>query len=320
MLDDVRGVRHDAGYQYLSGRQLDALPDFVLVLVPRIGALDQVSLRLDAQQEIDDLLELDIVCVRAMPASPAEVVAHTVLGHIAQRVVERLDAQRAPLAEGLEAHRDADAVPERHQPRVIDLQHDLRSGDRFILDAHRFGDAVDEFLLAAVILVAPVDLEARRRRRRQEGILRRHMRLQLGDLALERRASGVGDRPGANPDGTQALDLLARCVEERALLAGIAIELGERLAVPALCDERHGARLGRARLEAAEARLDIGKPVATLGVLAFVDQVEPEVALLLHHVGDAATLDLREASHVRRQDPVAASLHATSVFGMVRLP
>src|ERR1700741_1929234 len=67
MLDDVGGVRHYAGHQYLSLRQLDAVPNGVLMLMARIRAFDQISLRPDAQHEIDYVLQLDVVRVRPMP-------------------------------------------------------------------------------------------------------------------------------------------------------------------------------------------------------------------------------------------------------------
>src|SRR6185369_9384513 len=45
MLDAVGCMLDQAGYQDLAGRQLHMLPHGVLVLMPRIGSLDQIPLR-----------------------------------------------------------------------------------------------------------------------------------------------------------------------------------------------------------------------------------------------------------------------------------
>src|SRR3954467_1296337 len=68
MLDDIGRVRNYARDQDLARRQLRQLPHSVFVLVPRVGAFDEVGLRLDTQHEVDDVLQLDIECVRAVPA------------------------------------------------------------------------------------------------------------------------------------------------------------------------------------------------------------------------------------------------------------
>ena len=60
------------------------------------------------------------------------------------------------------------------------------------------------------------------------------------------------------------------------------VELGERLAVLPLRHDR-AARGHRAILEAAQPVIHEGEPVALLGELAFVDDVEPGGALLGHH-------------------------------------
>src|SRR5205085_11269213 len=101
------------------------------------------------------------------------------------------------------------------------------------------------------------------------------------------------DRLRADPDWTHRFDLLAGGIEVRALVARIAVEVGERLAVLPLGDQRHRARVGRPRLEAGEARLGIREPVAALRVLALVDKVEANLALPADRVGQAAAIDGR---------------------------
>src|SRR5215469_9959558 len=79
VLDQVRGVRDDAGNQDLAVRQLDVLPQVVLVLVPRVGRFNQVGTGLDLEHDVHDVRERDVVGVRAVPAAPAQVVSDAVL-------------------------------------------------------------------------------------------------------------------------------------------------------------------------------------------------------------------------------------------------
>ena len=80
MLDNVGGVADHARHDDLAGRQLDVLPDCPFVLVTDVAGLETVGLCAHLEHEIDDLLERQVVRVRAVPAAPAEVVAHAILG------------------------------------------------------------------------------------------------------------------------------------------------------------------------------------------------------------------------------------------------
>src|SRR5205814_7541139 len=102
-------------------------------------------------------------------------------------------------------------------------------------------------------------LQARWRGRGQEALLRRGVRQQCFDLMRERSASGVSDRPDADPVRPRMLDLLAGRIEQRALLRGVAIKVGKLLAILAGEDDGLGAG-GRARLETTKARLHIREP------------------------------------------------------------
>ena len=84
------------GNQRLAGRQLHALPHRPFVLVARIGLLDAVVADLHLQHQVDDVLQRHVEGVRAVPASPADVIARALLGDAAQRVVERVDAKLRP--------------------------------------------------------------------------------------------------------------------------------------------------------------------------------------------------------------------------------
>src|SRR5262249_10545618 len=79
VLHHVAAVAADAGDEDLAIRQLDVAPDLPLVLVAWVGRFDGVGLRRDLQHEVDDVLELDVAGVRAVPATPADVVADAVL-------------------------------------------------------------------------------------------------------------------------------------------------------------------------------------------------------------------------------------------------
>ena len=80
VLDHRRGVGDDAGDEHLALGQADVLPYAPLVGVAGSGRLDRVGLGPDAQHEIDDVAQAEVVEVRSLPASPTEVVAHAVLG------------------------------------------------------------------------------------------------------------------------------------------------------------------------------------------------------------------------------------------------
>ena len=98
VLDDVRVVGDDAGDEHLAVRQLDVLPQPPLVLVARVGLLDQVVAGAHLEDEVDHVGERRVVHVGAVPAAEADVVADALLGDVPQRVVERLDRAAPPSA------------------------------------------------------------------------------------------------------------------------------------------------------------------------------------------------------------------------------
>src|SRR5437870_8992962 len=76
VLDDIGRMGHHAGDEDLPVRQPNLVPDGVFVLMARVRTLDEVGLRLHLEHEVDHVLELDVVGVRPVPASPAQVIAH----------------------------------------------------------------------------------------------------------------------------------------------------------------------------------------------------------------------------------------------------
>jgi hypothetical protein len=78
MLDNVGGVADDAGNEQLAVRQFDVLPDAPFVLVADVAGFDRVRSGVDAEHQVDDVLQRDVGGVRAVPAAPADVEANTV--------------------------------------------------------------------------------------------------------------------------------------------------------------------------------------------------------------------------------------------------
>jgi hypothetical protein len=99
-----------------------------------------------------------------------KVVSDLLLGDVAQRVVQRLAPHLAVLAIPVQPHRDADAIPQRAEPGVVDLHLEAGCGDRFVLHAHRLGDGVDVLLVGRVDAFHAARFDAERRRRREERI------------------------------------------------------------------------------------------------------------------------------------------------------
>ena len=83
MLDDVGRMADDARHDDLAVGQLDVLPQRPFVLVADIAGLEAVGLRVHLEDEIDDVLHRNVMRMRAVPAAPAEMVAHRVLGDAA---------------------------------------------------------------------------------------------------------------------------------------------------------------------------------------------------------------------------------------------
>ena len=141
------------------------------------------------------------------------------------------------------------------------------------------------------------------------------------DLLLERGLADISDRPGADLHRAFLADLRARHIEQRAAFVGVAVKVGEFLAVLALLDQRFA--FGSLDVgEAAEAGQHVAQPVAALGVFAFVDDIDADAALLRddgrHIIGEprfvagrdaGAGRQERQAAHVGGEDFRNAALH-----------
>jgi hypothetical protein len=91
VLDEIRGMAHDTGNEYLALGQLNVFPHPPLMFVTGVGRLDRIAHGLDLQDEVDNIPEGNVVLVGAMIAAPAHVEAHRLLRDIPQSVVEGLD-------------------------------------------------------------------------------------------------------------------------------------------------------------------------------------------------------------------------------------
>ena len=171
-------------------------------------------------------------------------------------------------------------------------------GDGLVFDAHRLGERENVFLVALVVAIAAIDFEARRRGRREEHVFGPGGRDGDVDLLLELGLADIGHRPRAGLDRALLRDLRAGHVEQRAALVGIAVEVGELFAILALLDERLSLRLVDVG-EAAEALEHVAQPVAALGIFAFVDDVDADLALPRddggHIVGEPGVVANRNA-------------------------
>jgi len=73
MLHELGHGIDDAGHEDLALRQLDVLPDGPFVAVARVRRLHAVALRLDLQDEIDDVPQRDVIDVRRFAVTPADM-------------------------------------------------------------------------------------------------------------------------------------------------------------------------------------------------------------------------------------------------------
>ncbi len=84
MFDDVRRVADDAGHDLLPVGKLHVLPHPPLVFVTDVGGLERVRPGVDVEHGFDEVLELEIGGVRAVPTAPAQMEADPVLGQTPQ--------------------------------------------------------------------------------------------------------------------------------------------------------------------------------------------------------------------------------------------
>ena len=104
----------------------------------------------------------DIGGVRAVPAAPADVIAHAVLGDALQRMVQHFDAHQRIALVLLDARLRIEHVPGARKARVVELQDEAGVDDGPILYAIALAMASKNLLgaLVVTVLVAAEHLDA----------------------------------------------------------------------------------------------------------------------------------------------------------------
>ena len=223
--------------------------------------------------------------MRSVPAAPAEVVADAFHGQTLQRVVQRLDPDPAMRVVGLQIEVRL-MVPKGRDPGVVDLELEPRIDDRAVLLAERVGERPEELLLCRVVLVPHVDLGARRRDHRHEGVRDLdavERRLQIRDVTPD-GGRVVGDRTDADRprrDGRPERPVAAVEEDVRRLLR-VRIEVREPQVVAAAQRRKPAEILA---LDASQPLGDVPLP-DRLAVLTVVDHVDAGLDLSANDVGD----------------------------------
>ncbi len=188
---------------------------------------------------------------------------------------------REPAPVVREARRRHHAVVGDGVARVVELHQEAGIDDHLVFGAHGIGDRGLQFVFALVEFVLAIGDHARRRRHRQEGFFHLHVfqrRLEVVDVALQFRLAGICDRADANRLGGGG-NAFAR-IE-------LGIEFREALAVGAALEWIGGVALDWPPLEAAQALQRVLRPTDRFAEFAVARNVDADLRLLAHHVGDA---------------------------------
>ena len=213
--------------------------------------------------------------VRPLVIAPAHVHAHLLRRHIGERAVQGLDVELRALEEFGLGEILKRGVPRHGKIGTVDLQDEAGRDDRLVFLAHRRGDRLDIGLVRGIIAVGQEGRDHAGRSGVEESFDRtggRDRAPHIVEIALKAGAVAQGDRA----DAGHALEA-PRAGQQRHL----APQLGKRRDI-----EMRLRRLGRALLgKAAQPVLHIGG-IADLAGLAVADDVDAEVDLPLHDVGD----------------------------------
>ena len=92
MLDQVRCVAYDPGDKQLAIGQFRFFPDPPFMLVADVAGFNRVDACVNAEHQVDDVPQRNVGGVRAVPASPANVVADAILRQPAERMIDGINA------------------------------------------------------------------------------------------------------------------------------------------------------------------------------------------------------------------------------------
>jgi len=90
MLHQIGGVGNDPGDKDLTVRELNILPNLPFMLVSGVRGLNTVSPSSNAKHNVHNVFQSHIGDVGAVPASPLQVVANSVLWNPLQGVIDGL--------------------------------------------------------------------------------------------------------------------------------------------------------------------------------------------------------------------------------------
>ena len=95
MLDKIGAVADDPRDEGGAFGELHFFEDPPFVLVARVRRLDQIAPRTHAEDQVDDVLERNVVMVRAVKAAPGHMQSDLLFRNVAQRVAQCVDARAA---------------------------------------------------------------------------------------------------------------------------------------------------------------------------------------------------------------------------------
>ena len=270
--------------------------------------------------------------VRAVPAAPADVIARALKRQTPEGMVQRRDAQLRPVAVFRQCHRRHQPLVHIGQKGVVDLQMEPGIDNRPVFLVQGVGQSEQKALLVVVMFVSGIGQRARRRHHRQKALYipnRRNTGLQVVDVPLQLGLAAICDQSGHHgPDRRRGV--------AQHLPVVFAVELGKRFAVaPADCIAHRIGRFLRAHrlpLDAAQAVVNVERPVDRLAVFAVAHDVHSGFGLKAHRLGDrfgqarvvgvavpglVALLLFQELDQRRRPDQTADMAH-WNAFGLRR--
>src|SRR5215470_14047550 len=156
---DAFNTRH----QYLAGRHLDRLPGPPFVLMSHVAGLEGIGLRLNRENQIDDVFQRQVVSMRTVPAAPTEVVTHLLFRNADERVIDCFGAQLGELAVLFHGRLGLDHVPPVGKARIVDLQHETRRNHRAVFFAHGLSQGEQKLFIGVVVFIENKMVEPARR-------------------------------------------------------------------------------------------------------------------------------------------------------------
>ena len=140
------------------------------MLVARVGGLERIGAGIDAQHDVRDVLEFELVHARADIDAIAGVIAHALGRNAAQCMVQQLDRGIRPAAALGDVELGMRRIVAR-QLRIIDLQDEAGIDNCLVFLVERVGHCYSELLVRLIELVPVPAGELGRRHRRHKGFL-----------------------------------------------------------------------------------------------------------------------------------------------------